>query len=92
MGCLSGRGDGEAQHDLRAAALPRADLDFAGQASQAEAGMFAVRREPAVFHASLLAAGTAFWQAHLGLDAEAHRWLITDFPGRLRPTDRFEFK
>ena len=67
-------------------------LDFAGQASQAEAGMFAVLREPAAFHASLLAASTAFWQAHLGGEAPARQWLVTDFPGRLRPTDRFEFK
>ena len=67
-------------------------LDFAGQASQAEAGMFAVRREPAAFQANLLAASTAFWQAHLAGEAPARRWLVTDFPGRLRPTDRFEFK
>ena len=67
-------------------------LDFAGQASQAEAGLFAVRREPAVFIGNLLAAGTAFWQAHLAGDAAARHWLVTDLPGRLRPIDRFEFK
>jgi len=67
-------------------------LDFAGQASEAEAGMFTVRREPAAFHADLLAAGTAFWQAHLGCEAAALQWLVTDFPHRLRPIDRFEFK
>ena len=67
-------------------------LDFAGQASHAETAMFAIRREPAAFHANLLAAGTAFWQAHLAGDAAAARWLVTDLPGRLRPIDRFEFK
>lgn len=67
-------------------------LDFAGQASDAEGSLFAIRREPAVFRDNLLAASTAFWQAHLGLDGRARRWLATDLPGRLRPTDRFEFK
>ena len=31
-------------------------------------------------------------QAHLAGEAPARRWLVTDFPGRLRPIDRFEFK
>ena len=71
---------------------PVAGVAVAGQASQAEAGLFTLRREPAVFQANLLAASTTFWQAHLAGDAPARHGLVTDFPGRLRPTDRFEFK
>ena len=67
-------------------------LDFAGQASQAEGTVFNIRREPAVFRDNLLAASSAFWQAHLADDADARRWLSTTLPGRLRPEDRFETK
>lgn len=67
-------------------------LDFAGQASQAEGSLFPVRREPPVFRDNLLAAGAAFWRAHLAGDADARHWLNTTFPGQLRPEDRFETK
>lgn len=67
-------------------------LDFAGQASAAEGAMFRLRREPAPFLHSLLAASTAFWQAYLAGEDEAHDWLTTTLPSQLRSEDRFEYK
>jgi predicted dienelactone hydrolase len=67
-------------------------LDFAGQASEAEGAVFHIRRNPPLFRDNLLAASTAYWQAHLNGDSDARHWLTSDFPGRLRPDDRFEHK
>ena len=67
-------------------------LDFAGQASAMEGSMFHIRRKAPVFRDNLLAASSAFWQAHLADDADARCWLSTTLPGRLRPEDRFETK
>jgi predicted dienelactone hydrolase len=67
-------------------------LDFAGQASEAEGAVFHIRRNPPLFRDNLLAASTAYWQAHLNGDSVARHWLTSDFPGRLRPDDRFEHK
>lgn len=67
-------------------------LDFAGQASETESAVFHIRRGPPVLRDNLLAASTAYWLAHLASDADARHWLTSDFPGRLRPDDRFEHK
>ncbi len=67
-------------------------LDFAGEASDAEGVVFRIRRQPAAFRAPLLAASSAFWLAHLAGEGDAGRWLVADFPARLRPDDRFEHK
>ncbi|WP_374479805.1 alpha/beta hydrolase family protein [Zoogloea sp.] len=67
-------------------------LDFAGQASAAEGAVFRLRREPPPFQHALLAASTAFWQAYLQRDDNAHHWLTTALTDHLRSDDRFEFK
>ncbi|WP_346288730.1 hypothetical protein [Zoogloea sp.] len=67
-------------------------LDFAGQASDAEGSVFRIRRNPPRFSEALLAASTAFWQAHLADDHGSLDWLHTTLPGRLRPDDRFEIR
>ena len=67
-------------------------LDFAGQASHAEQGVFRLRRAVPPFHTPLLAASTAFWSAHLLDDADALHWLESGLPGILRSDDRYARK
>ena len=67
-------------------------LDFAGQSSPAEQGMFRLRRAPPPFQNALLAASTAFWRAHLLDDSDARHWLESGLPGILRNDDRYARK